>query len=1009
MEGPRSSHAFVGRASELARLDSALDAASAGRGRVVVVAGEAGVGKTRLLNEFEARARARGARVLEGACLDLGAGALPYGPFVEVLRELVRSTEAARLPALLGPARTEITRLVPELASRSADLPPAGEFDASAQSRLFELILGILERLAVQAPLVLIVEDLQWADRATLDLLAFLAHGLDDAAALIVVTVRTDDLGTHAGVLAALAELERDDNVDRIDLAAFGRDDLVVQLSQLTGEVPPPDVVDRVLQRSDGNPFFVEELVAAGAYRGSDLPPRLRDILAARLASLPAPSARVIRAAAVAGRRLDDGLLCAALGLEPADLADGLRPAVAVGLLSRGTADAARFQFRHALLQEYIAAELFPAERTALHAAFAKALEEQRDRDGAFVSAAELARHWDAAGGGPRALTATIAAAQEADLVFAFSDALRLWERALDLWSAVAPGARPPTTDEPELRHRAAEAAVLAGEYRRALEHGRAAAAQVNPAADPARAAFLNEKLRWYAWESGDRGAAATLVQETLKLLEGTPPSASRARALAHLAGIEMYARDYEGAVRDAQAALEVARAASARGEEALALGVLGWGTAVLGDVEGGIETFRAGMAIAAEIGTVEGLSLAATNLASLLDRVGRSEDSLRAAQEGYEAVSRLGVGRTYGGLLLGFAAKAQLALGRWDDAERTTAEGLRRGSAGRAALWLSINRGRVLLGRGRFDEASAVLERARELDTELGETEFRSALLAAITELAVWRGDPTVAWPVIAEGLARVRADELPDPSLAWLAALGLRAEADLAATARARRDDAALARALAHGEQIAAVVERGLSAAPEISRDTGRGVALAALIAAERARLVGRDTAEAWVAVADAWSLAGRPFPTAYARFREAEAHLAARERPAAAAAARAGYELAVRLGAAPLRAEIERLARLGRLDLGDEAVATTAPALVDPAASFGFTARESEVLQLVAGGWSNQQIADALFISRKTASVHVSNILGKLGVDSRVEAAAVAHRIGLAKGAPLPPDAG
>ncbi len=597
--------------------------------------------------------------------------------------------------------------------------------------------------------------------------------------------------------------------------------------------------------------------------------------------------------------------------------------------------------------------------------------------------------------------------------MFAFSDALRLWERALELWAGVAPDDRPSTTDEAELRHRAAEAAVLAGEYGRAVEHGRAAASFVSASSDPSRPALLNDKLRWYTWESGDRVAAAALVQQTLRLLDGTPPSAGQARALAHLAGIEMYAREYQAAVRNATAAVEIARSATAggeeaRGEEALALGVLGWGMAVLGDVAGGVETFRAGMAIASEVGSVEGLSLGATNLASLLDRVGRSEDSLRAAEDGYEAVSRLGVGRTYGGLLLGFAAKAQLALGRWDEADRLTADGLRRGSAGRAALWLSINRARVLLGRGRFDEASTVLERARELDTELGETEFRSALLASIAELAVWRGDPAAARAIVAEGLARVRADELPDPSLAWLAALGLRAEADLATVARARRDEAAPAVALAQGEEIGVIVDRGASAAPGVSLDTDRGVALSALIAAERARLAGRDDAASWVPVAEAWSRAGRPFPTAYARFRQAEALLAARERPAAEAAARAGHELAVRLGAAPLRAEIERLARLGRLDLGQAAAVAPAPSPADPGAAFGFTARESEVLQLVAGGWSNQQIADALFISRKTASVHVSNILGKLGVDTRVEAAAVAHRIGLGKDAPLPPDA-
>lgn len=1006
MDGPRSSHAFVGRASELEQLGNALDAAMSRHGRVVIVAGEAGVGKTRLLSEFEARARARGARVLEGACLDLGAGALPYGPFVEVLRELVRSTEAARLPALLGPARAEITRLVPELAGRSAQLQPAGEFDASAQSRLFELTLGILERVADQAPLVLMIEDLQWADRASLDLLAFLARGLEDNAVLIAVSVRTDDLGSHAGALSTLAELERDEGVRRIDLLPFDRDDLALQLSELTGSAPAPEVVDRVFQQSDGNPFFVEELVAAGIHRGTELPPRLRDVLAARLSGLPVPSLRMLRAAAVAGRRIDDGLMCAALGLEPADLADGLRPAVAAGLLNRASATAGRFQFRHALLQEYIAEELFPTERTAMHAAFAGALETRRDRGDGSIVAADLARHWDASGDAAKALIATIAAAQEADLVFAFSDATRHWERALELWAAVEPDDRPPTTDEPELRHRAAEAAVLAGEFRRAVEHGRAAASLVKAADDPERAAFLNEKLRWYAWEAGDRAAAADSVREALVLLEGSPPSASRARALAHLAGIEMYARDYEASVRDATEAVEVARAADARGEEALALGVLGWGMAVLGDVSGGVETFRRGMAIASELGSVEGLSLAATNLASLLDRVGRSEDSLRAAEEGYEAVSRLGVGRTYGGLLLGFAAKAQLALGRWDDAERTTANGLRRGAAGRAALWLSINRGRVLLGRGRFDEAAAVLDRARELDRELGETEFRSALLAAIVELAVWRGDPGAAWPIVADGLARVRSGEPPDPSLAWLAALGLRAEADVAATARARRDEAALAVATAHGAEIGAVVERGLAAAPGVSRDPGRGVALATLIAAERARLAGGGPAAGWAAVAEAWTRAGRPFPTAYARFREAEAHLVVRDRGAAEAAARAGYELASQLDASPLKGELERLARFGHLDLG-AAVAPEAK-LAGPGDAFGFTSREAEVLQLVAGGWTNQQIADALFISRKTASVHVSNILGKLGVDSRVEAAAIAHRIGIARDAPPPPDA-
>jgi len=1011
VEGPWSGHAFIGRASELKRLEDALDRAWAGRGTVVVIAGEAGVGKTRLVERFADAARSRDARVIEGACLDVGDGALPYAPFVEILRE-VRATEPGHLPALLGPARGEVTRLLPELATRAADLPnPAAELDPSAQSRLFELILGVFERIARKTAVVIVVEDVQWADRATLDLLTFLARALLDERVLLLVTARTDDLGRRGLALAALAELERDAGVERIELMPFGRDELAEQLESLVGQPADASVVDRILARSDGNPFYVEEFVAAGAHREAELPPRLRDVLAGRLAALPESSVAVLRAAAAAGRRIDDGLIGEALQLPADDLADALREAVASGLLSQRNGAGTSFAFRHALLQEFVAAGLFPGERVALHGAYARALEARAAEGGGTAPAAELARHWDAAGDMPRALSAVLPAAREADRVYAFADALRHWQRALELWPAVRVEDRPPQASETELLHRAAEAAVLAGEYTRAVELGRAAAASVSAALNPERAGYLSERLRWYLWEAGERDAAAAAVHEALVLLPKDPPSSTRARALAHLAGIEMYARDYAVAVTHAREAVDEARAAGALGEEAMALGVLGWGSAVLGDVNGGIEIFHSAMAIADQLGSVEGLALGASNLASLLDRVGRSAESHDAAVQGYETVAALGVGRTYGGLLLGFAAKAQLALGRWDEAEKTTTDGLRRGATGRAALWLLINRARVLLGRGRFDEAGAALERARGLDAQLGESEFRSALLAAEAELAVWSGRPADARAVTDVGLARARPGELPDPSLAWLAALGFRAEADLAEAARARHDAVALSAAEAHGDAIGQVVAGGLAAARGIRHDAGRGEALTRLIAAEQARLSGRSEPPAWAAVAVAWERAGRPFPTAYARYREAEAILATRgPRAGAQAAAREALDIAGRLGAAPLQADVERLARLARLDLGAAAAGSPegTSSLRDPAAAFGFTPRESEVLQLVAGGWTNQQIADALFISRKTASVHVSNILGKLGVNSRVEAAAIAHRLGLGRDAPVPPDA-
>ncbi len=1006
----------------MARLHAALEAARAGRGSTIIVAGEAGIGKTRLIGRFADEARARRATVLEGACLDVGDGALPYGPFVEILRELVRSTEVGRLPALIGPARGELGRLLPELEVRgpigaagtigaAGPLPVAsgGEFDPRAQARLFELVLGVVERLAREAPVVAIVEDVQWADQATLDLLSFLSRSLRDDPALLVVSARTDELARDDRALSAIAELERD-VAERIDVPPFSRQELAEQMSSILGSVAEPDAVERIAARSDGNPFFTELLVEAGSGNGDGVPARVRDVLAAQLAGLSTASLDVLRVAAAAGRSVDDELVASALELTPRQVAGSLREAVARGvLIGHESPDGRTFAFRHALLQAHVAGELFSAERAALHGSFARALEARAARGDRPVAAAELARHWDAAQIPGPAYRATIAAAREAESVLAFADALRLWERAIALRPGL-PAGEAPVEPVDELEQQAAESAVLSGEYARAVAHGRAAVAAIDAAVDPVAAGQAHDRLRWYLWESGDRAAAAAAVREALRLLPAEPPSTTFARALAQLAGIELFASEYDAAIEHAIEAIRVARACGVTGEEALALGILGWATAVTGAVDTGLARFAEAQAIAEALDSVEGMALGASNLAWLLDRLGRPEAALAAAMHGLETVTRLGVARTYGGLLAGFAAKSLLALGRWDEAERLTSDVLGSGATGRAALWLLINRARVLLGRGRFEEAADALVRAREIDTRIGESEFRTPLLAARVELAVWSERQEEAREVATEALRHARPDGPPDPSLAWLAALALRAEADLAARARARRDGAALAACLAVGEALGAALDRGVAVAGELVRGPGRGAALVALIDAERSRLAGSTEPDAWAVVAEAWAGAGRPFPSAYARFRQAEAILASRgARAAAEAAAREAHATAVRLGALPLRSEIERLARQARLELavttaGDAARRTPSD---DPTAAYGFTEREAEVLRLVAGGWSNQQIADELYITRKTASVHVSNILGKLGVDSRVEAAAIAHRLGVGRDAPPPPD--
>jgi DNA-binding NarL/FixJ family response regulator/tetratricopeptide (TPR) repeat protein len=1008
---------FVGRGAELARLTSALGGVATGTGTAVIVAGEAGIGKSRLLDRFAEVATADGATVLQGACLETAEGAVPYAPFVEILRDLVRTTAPERLPALLGPGRADLARLLPELALRAADVPAAVEFDRAAQARLFELILGVFERLAAAHPLVIEVEDVHWADGSTRELLGFLVRALREERVLLVLALRTEVQAAAAGSLAFIAELEREGHVDRLDLRPFGRDEVEAQVAALIDGPPDAATVDRLLARSDGNPFYVEELILAGGDLDADLPPVLRDVLVARVAALSEQAHGVLRAAAAAGREVDDELLASVLGMPVRELAVALREAVASGILARradpGGRDGPTFEFRHGLLQELVRDELFAGERIELHAAFAAALEARaalpRAGDEPAAPPAEIARHWDAARRPDRALVPTIEAALAAERVFAFSEAHRLWDRAGELAAAAPSAAHAQAMTRDQLLEHAADAAVLAGEYRSAVRTGEAAIAAVDAARDPARSGHLHDRLRWYLWEAGDRQAATQAVEAALRLLPADAPSVARARALAQHAGILLFAGEYERSVAEASSAIEVARAAEAAGEEALALGVAGWSLAVLGDPEAGIARFREGQAIAERVQSVEGIALAAFNLASLLDRIGQSESSRAAAAAGYATTERLGVARTYGGLLLGFRAKAEYNLGRWDEADASTTLGLRRAATDRAELWLTTNRARLLTARGAFAEARRLLHRARDIDDRLGGTEFRTPLLTAEAELATWEGRLAEVRALAAQGIELAEKPGPPDPSLAWLAATVLRAEADAASAAGSQATEAERAALAAVLARIDRAAELAAATTVELLQGSRRGRALLGLIRAERARLTRSESPEAWAAVAAAWIDAGRPYPAAYAGYRAGAATLAAGgSRKDASTLLVTAATIARELGATPLLGRIEQLARQARIDLGTADAAAAAPddGADGTIAALGLTQREGEVLRLVAGGWTNQQIGEALFITRKTASVHVSNILGKLGVDHRTEAAAVAHRLGLVAEPPPPP---
>ena len=635
------------------------------------------------------------------------------------------------LPALLGPNRRELAHLIPEARGRTAALDAAeaattsddaAADDPFAQVRLFELVLGVIERLARVSPCVLIVEDLQWADPSTRALVAFLVRNLRDERVLLVATVRTDEPDLRHEAIGFLAELERAERVDRIDLARLDRQDLARLIEDELGVVPGAAFVDRTMERTGGNPFYAEQVVAVtGGLDDGELPPRLRDVVLARIALVSEPAQEILRVASAAGSRIDDQLLIEVAERPAPEVREALRDALDRRILvaAGGTGDP-HLVFRHALLKEVIHADLFPGERARHHAAFAAALERRAAAEGSatrgsMVSAAELAYHWDAAGDEPRALTASVDAGRVAERGYAWREADRHYRRALELWDRV-PDAAAGMTDRAELLARVAATAGVMGDHAEAVRLARRAIAELGPDADPGRAAELHERLRWYLWESGDREAAAAAVAEAERLVPTEPPSATRARILAHHAGILMFTGRFEESIPVATEAHEVARAADSASDEAMALGILGWDLALLGRVDEGIERIRAGVAIAEQLRGAEGIALGATNLATLLDRVGRTADALDVAVAGWERVRALGMERTYGGLLLAIAAKAAIALGRWDDADVYLRDGLAREPAGPAGIRLGVQRGRLATWRGDLAAATTALTTARAI-----------------------------------------------------------------------------------------------------------------------------------------------------------------------------------------------------------------------------------------------------------------------------------------------------
>jgi DNA-binding CsgD family transcriptional regulator len=1005
-----SSPVFIGRSDELARFHEAIDRARAGQATALVVAGEAGVGKTRLLGAFGDAARNDGVLVLSGGCIDLGDGSVPYAPIVEALRRWVRRATPEERDSILGIGRSELARLVPDLASPDGETPDSGQDGlgiGSAQGRLFELVLGVFLRLAARGPLALVVEDIHWSDRSTRDLLAFLVRNIRDAGVILVCTYRSDELHRRHPLHPFLAELGRSDRVERLELRRFDRHELVSQLRAIAGPEVDPALVDSIHARSDGNPFFAEELLVSARESGAtDLPPTLRDVLLARVAGLAEATQDVLRIASAAGQRVDPDLIAAVTSTDRTALYEALREAVTHHVLvPDATAGEERYAFRHALLQEAVYDDLLPGERTRLHSAFAKTLDEAREA-GDTTRSSELAYHWYAAHDLPRAFEAAMTAAVAAEASYAFPEALVQYERALELWDRVPEAAANANLDRVDLLAAAASVARF-NEPQRSIAHLREALDLVDAAADGVRAGLLHERLGRCAWIAGEGALALEAHRTAVRLIPVEPPSEARARALAGLAQITMLQRHYDESRGLAEEAIRLARAVGARQIEGHALTTLASTQVQFGEVETADANMLEALAIARSVDNVDDVGRAYANRVDVLAVAGRLEEALDLAREAVVAARELGILEMFGTHCLCNAADLLYQLGRWEECEAAVREAEDIGPTGINVILLREMRGRLAMAHGRFDDAAEHLRVARDFGARTADGQFIAPAHASLAELAIWQRRPDAAVKHAQDGLAALA--HSPDIGLGQLYALGVRALADVVEMARGRRSSGDEASAVEAGQALHADLSLRHATVstdqPLLRQVSGAWLALSE---AELLRLGGTSDAAAWAAVAAGWEHLGRPYPTAYARYREAEAVLAGRgDRKRATAALTSVVEVATALGAEPLRREAEALAQRARLSLEDSPEVAESPP--DDVARLGLTARELEVLRLVAVGRTNRQIGEELFISEKTAGVHVSNILGKLGVAGRGEAAAVAHRHGLTAVAGQSPDSG
>jgi len=981
---------FVGREDELAALTGDLDAALAGRGGVVLLGGEPGIGKTRLAEELAAAAAARGALVLWGRCWE-GEGAPAFWPWVQVVRAHVQAADPAALRHDMGAGAADIAQVVPAVRECLPDLPTPPPLEPeAARFRLFDSLTGFLRAAAARRPLLLVLDDLHWADAPSLALLRFLSRELEGAGPLVVGIYRHTEVDRGHRLQATLADLTRGQHRRRLLLGGLDQPEVASFVALVAGLEPSKELASAVYQQTDGNPFFVTEVVRLLASQGrldhagtgspvpaAGLPEGVKAVVAQRLGRLSDRCQRVLEVAAVLGRDFQLRALQPASGLGADQLLELLEEAEAARVIGAVPGGLGRWRFAHALVREVLYEGLPAARRIRLHERVGEALEAVYAADpGPHL--AELAHHFVAAAPRDeekvaRAVQAATLAGRRARDLLAWEDAAGLFERAL---AALELGERPDQQQRCELL-------LAVGEARMAASDVPAARAAYQQAGELARRIGAPEALARAGLGLGLEFTVGLVDPVEVGLLEealvalGDADSPLRARVLARLARALLFAPQAERRLALSEDAVEMARRL---GDPATLAAVLFdrhmaiWGPdrpeVASERLAAATEVVRLAERIGDRAMALRGRGLRRTDLLELGDLAGFDAD-LAAAEQTAQQLRQLHYGWQ---LPLARAARAMLA-GRFAQAEEQAAQGLAIGRrAGDQAVEV-YSRGVVAalrLMEGRFGETVEVFQdlAARFPALPL----LRTCLAAALAEAGRTGEAQAEVERLAADDLAAVPRDATWNFSLALLA------------LACHHLDDTE------HAAKLHELLE------PYADRNIAFG-RVGALWLGPAAYYLGlldltlNRPEQALGRFQHAAALAGRiqALPmVAHSQEGQARALLAL-DRPGD------------RQQAAALLAEAAAVAEeLGIHGLGERADALlrelAAPAA--PAWPAGLTGREVEVLRLIAAGHSNRAIAQALFISPNTVLHHVSNIFAKTGVANRAEAAAYATRQGLTR---------